>query len=96
MIKRVSSKRLGSNLPTNLENCDQLLQRFPDLLKATGWGRALGKGCRLSTISFLKAEVKVRGVPKKARMCFLIIEDMGLRWVKMVSFLALSLYNIYI
>ncbi|CAL1157713.1 unnamed protein product [Cladocopium goreaui] len=33
MIKRVSRKRLGSNLPTNLENCDQLLQRFPDLLK---------------------------------------------------------------
>eukprot|EP00435_Cladocopium_sp_Y103_P024206 s1927_g5.t3 len=33
MIKRVSSKRLGSNLPTSLENCDQLLQRFPDLLK---------------------------------------------------------------
>lgn len=44
MIKRVSSKRLGSNLPTNLENCDQLLQRFPDLLKA----RVTAGSCGLS------------------------------------------------
>ncbi|CAJ1348518.1 unnamed protein product [Effrenium voratum] len=33
MIKKVSIERIGSNLPTQLENCDALVQKFPGIVR---------------------------------------------------------------
>ena len=32
MIKRSCVRRVGPNLPTGLENCDALVQKFPEML----------------------------------------------------------------